>query len=461
MPSSFDKDYEPKSMPFNFAKYRLNSSFLGNYWTNLLTLAFMLCCWIILRLLMKTKIYKNNPKALKNKTLTFLYGAVLNFMVVELYGGLDDITLFFIFELKTTKLNTPFSWASFSFALLFTFLGIGIISFHFWILYKYQKLKRTQNQNEKDLHLDAFNQKYENIKVLFQDFKDISILTHSFLALLTLRSISLNLVLILVPPLYSLFQATLLLSINVLFAVFLLLKRPFKYLPNEITQYYSEIIILVTYISVFVLAILDEVSAEAIHARKILNQCILKATLALNIGGFVFQSIGILASIYAIYLAWKNYRKQKKSVANLTDETNTTKTLNNTSRAADRQSTILENYLVHESNLNTKPSMENLFLQTNHNSHFDSQTQFPLRKPERTVNELNNYLKPKRRFLNPPLVPSTLEQSSSATKFPNDIDTTLAENSQIIQNQSLKKQNTQNVSHQIIVNRKKRILNYS
>jgi len=62
------------------------------------------------------------------------------------------------------------------------------------------------------------------------------------------------------------------------------------------------------------LAILDRSETQRSQTRTILNECILRSNLGMNIGNLAFQIFSVLASFQAIYQDWKKSRMQKNKI---------------------------------------------------------------------------------------------------------------------------------------------------
>jgi len=319
-PGSFDNQKGgSKPLHRNFVKYDVEPNFLINYWSNLVSILILSACLGMFKL---SEIYlKKNElkkKVWARRMLRMLKISAANYLINNLYGSFDQILLFFIFEIQTCSFVSAFSLSSFICAVLFLIIGLGFFGFHFYILRKYQAAKSnggTQDQEKNDeKKLQAFKSKHAHVKVFYEDFKDDSFSRQSFLAPLMIRSCTLNAFLCLLVD-YPLVEASLYLAVNLAFAIFLVVKRPFEEFKNAAAQYFCEIIILITYSGVLALTIMDSNGTAAASSRENLEKAIVILGIILNIGGLIFQCIEIFGTIYEVYRSFKAWRSKSKVAA--------------------------------------------------------------------------------------------------------------------------------------------------
>lgn len=311
-PTSFELKAGSKELHGNFVKYDVEPNFLINYWSNLIPILILTGCFIILKSLKRYLGQSKKRKILTNKVVMMFQITAGNYLVNSLYGSFDEIVLYFILEVQTCTFGSTFSWISFGSAVVFLIIGIGFFGFHFSILKKYQAAKSqkdVENNNEK--RLEAFKSEHAYVKVLFEDFKDDTLAQQSFLASFMIRASLLNVLLCLFVN-YPLTQAFLYLGANLIFALFLVIKRPYQELRGAAAQYFCEAIIQITFTCALILAMMDHSGAKAENLRELLEKIIVYLGIALNVGGTVFQLIGIFGTLYGVwkrFLAWRERLK--------------------------------------------------------------------------------------------------------------------------------------------------------
>jgi len=297
--------YEPpeaKDLPNIYAKYDISPSFLENYWQTIMTIFISLLCIFIIRV-MQYLTRNQSKEHIIQVVLSNIKQTAANFFIIQIYSNLDDVIFFFLLDASTTKSNSPSARLSLSTAVIFLAVGILLVFFHCWILGKYQQAR------EQDA-LEAFKDKFHFIGTLFEDFKDDSAVKQSFFGILILRCVILVLIIMLLQPPWI--QAPLLMLTNLAFLVFIIAKRPYKSLFDEVTQYFCEITVFVAYLSVLILSILDYKQDMTSTARSGLGKCIVFSGIALCLGGFIAQLIQIGGVLIEICKYLKKYWKNKK-----------------------------------------------------------------------------------------------------------------------------------------------------
>jgi len=313
-PDSIDS----KDLHETFRRYDVEPNFLINYWSNIIPIIVVSCVLVALKVL-KTYLtrYKENEKIEKiQKLIKSVQVSASNYLVTNAYGSFDEIILYFVLEMQTIKFDSGLSSISFFSAFLFLGIGLAFFVFHFYVLKRYQTIKAQIYPEENETKgLEKFKEDYSHVKIFFKDFKDDSLSQQAFLAFLMLRSGILNIVLCLCVN-YPLAEAVLFMIVNVVFAVFLVLKRPFEEFMGALAQYFCEMIVLITYTGVLILTILDEKGVGVgADSRESLETMIVTLGIVLNVGGVVFQCIGIGDTVFGILKDLRARQKQKSQIA--------------------------------------------------------------------------------------------------------------------------------------------------
>ena len=313
-PESFD-NIDSKELNWNFMKYDVEPNFLINYWKNLIPILILCGCFVILKTLKRYLRQSQKRKILTHKVIVMFQITAGNYLVNSLYGSFDEIVLYFILEVQSCTFGSALSWASFLCALIFLIIGLGFFYFHFEILTKYQAAKSKKDvENSDQKRLENFKSQHAYVKVLFEDFKDNSLAQQSFLASFMIRASLLNVLLCLFVN-YPLVEALLYLGVNLIFALFLVIKRPYEELKGAAAQYFCEAIVLITYSCALILVLMDHNGADAKSSRELLEKIIVVLGIALNVGGTVFQCLDIFIGVCLYVKSFKIWRARLKIAA--------------------------------------------------------------------------------------------------------------------------------------------------
>ena len=301
MPGKFSEDASFKPLMWIYEEYSVAESFLANYWQSLVIIFSSLACFVFFVLV---ELLMGQKRGILSAIMRNLRMAAGNFCLAQLYASIDDIVFYFILEVKTTELDSSFSTSSLILAIFFLVLALAVFGFHYWLLLRYQAVKKEEESLEK------YEKKYENISVLYQDFKDKGVFQQSFLALLILRS-TLLIFFITIMVHHQSSQAILLMIINLALVGYLLYKRPYKGLLDEIAQYFAELCTLAAYSSAIGLAMMTDFEVGDLDLKRSFEKVIVLSGFALFIGTCIVQSIKILLAIYHMYLFFKKYKETK------------------------------------------------------------------------------------------------------------------------------------------------------
>jgi len=313
--------------PEIFSIYGIDSTFLMNYWGDMMIIGICLLCLAFLKIMDLTF-----PKK-KKETFFFVWILkaklmVQNYLVVQVYGGFGDIAFYFILEMKTLKFGSAASVVSLVVAILFLMIGITLLSFQVWILFSYQKKKK-----ESEEALQKFCVKFSAWGVLFLDFRDTTTISQAFMTVLILRDIVMSLAsIVMTSSPYG--QAILFFLSSVLIFLYLFLRNPFEGYFDRIIQYILEAIILTVNVCVLILAYMDRKNLVEMDVRKRLGKAIIISNFVLNIVAILCLAIQLLQISFAVYkvvkLVISHYKKAKTDPKNENLVQNFEKSLNET-----------------------------------------------------------------------------------------------------------------------------------
>jgi len=306
---SFNKKADSKPMNKNFVKYDLKPSFLMNYWSHIVPIIILAVCLVTFEFFLSVMKQNIHQKGWAPKVIAALQISGANLLIVSLYGSFDEILFFFLLELKTSQFNSGFAWVSLGCGLFFIGLAVAYFVLNYYTIKRYQAAVALSESSDKEKKgLLRFEENHAQVKVFFEDFKDTSLSQQAFLALFMIRGGLLSVIVCFLID-HPLIQASLYLGVNLIFAVFFVVKRPFKKLVmGSIAHYFCEVMILGISSVVLTLAVMDHVGSEAFKLRQILERILVILGIVLSFGAVTFQCIDILSSIRRIYKACRGER---------------------------------------------------------------------------------------------------------------------------------------------------------
>jgi len=305
MPLTLENKITNDAVPYMFEKYDVYSSFLVNFWENIVFLVILAALYLIVKLLEHVLSKYSTPKTLRVM--------IQNFIFTQLYSFYGDIVFFSTIEYRSLDPNEGIG-ATLSFLSSCTLLIIMLICFiaHFLLLRKYQDIKR-QAQNSDDMSvLDQFVESKNGQDVLFRDFKDKSLTHQSFLLLLTARDLAFSLILTTLFA-HPLLQTVLVLIMNIAMFAYLLFWPPFASKFDGAQQLYYEFITLSVNGGVLILAILDGTDSTKIDLRTNIGRFIIVINMCFNFGALLFMLIScglLLKEMYQEFRAKLRAKKQ-------------------------------------------------------------------------------------------------------------------------------------------------------
>ena len=306
LPDSVQDQLHSSGIPNVFSQWDLAPDFLTNFWQSLIILAISFVVYCILKALeLCLNDDDTRTQTALSRVTTQLRLAVVGFSITQIYGSLGDVTLFVILEASSVILDCGLSILSFSLAMIFTFIALLALFSHVWILKTYQRLLKKQNtQNSDPRILKKFLRKFRSLSSLYEDYKDTSIFSQSCLLVLFIRSIFMSMI---VGLLYTcpIAQSVIFVLMSVCVIVYLCTQRIYVKLSNQLQQIFSEGILIVTNVSVLIMAVLDSTGTEAKDVRERLGKGIILMNLMYNI---VATSVMLVQVVVVIVDAIKAHR---------------------------------------------------------------------------------------------------------------------------------------------------------
>ena len=284
-----------KAIPYLFSQFDLDSPFLMNFWSSLMTMGVGITVFIgsfLLKVLFERMHHKGWAYLFMEKVLLGSF----NFALVQVYGCLDDILFYLVLDLKGNPFDSAYAWASVICACGFMVVGGLLVYFNFWMVESYQRTKR-QGRARKDMSaIEDFNEKNKYWELFYADFYDTDFLSQSALALMVIRGVSSSFIITVLTD-YPLLQTTLLIASDFAMILFLIKKNPFVTLRGKLAQYYFEAITLLVHSSAFVLSFQGYGGRFTETLLMHLCKSVIYLNLALMIGSVGFMFIELYKAI--------------------------------------------------------------------------------------------------------------------------------------------------------------------
>jgi len=238
-----------------------------------------------------------------------------NFVIVQVYGCLDDIIFDLVLDAKTNPFDTVFSWSSLVFAVGFLAVGCGLVYMNMRVVKRYQGVKAEALERKDMSIIETFNENNKYWALFYSEFNDEDFWSQSALALFIIRGTFSSLIIAVFYD-YPMMQTTFLVMLDGAVILFLITKKPLKELRGTLAQYYFEIITLLVHFCTFLLALQDTFPSPSETLMKVLCTSIMYLNTILIAGSLFFMGI----EIYDI-IRLKVEEKKKKKYNHLTQNT--------------------------------------------------------------------------------------------------------------------------------------------
>jgi len=311
LPEVLQEQLISKPIPVIFVKREIAPTFLENFWEEMIFLFVAIVCYISFTLLVQIFSKQGKSKILL-KIFKYVRLSILNYFISQVYFSLGDIVTFFTLNVKFFKNGTLTAFMSLLLAFICLIFGAGFLIFHFLILKGLNNFTSSQLGTNKK---EKFLKKYQEFEILFEQWNENSSLKSAYLFLFTLRDIGLNIV---ISNLYEhpLIQASLFVGMTSAFLLYLILKRPFKKLSENLQQISLEIIVVIIFTFVLLMKSLETTNEWETRNQR-LGDVVVILAIIFNFASLVFVIFQTACIIYEYYLrlkAWKEKRLNSMKV---------------------------------------------------------------------------------------------------------------------------------------------------
>jgi len=289
-------------LPYMFEKYQLSSSFIANFGDSMISLSIFIGIMVVFWGL------DYSCQWLRNMPILRKFAArgkitMQNYVISQFYGASGDIIFYTTLELRAVRLENKYATLSFASCFVCLLIGLSFIFVHFWILYKYQNIKKNAKQ------LEQFKNKFQGMQLFFEDFKDNSFGQQAFLFYSLIRNIVFNLTMGLLFA-YPLMQTLMIVLLGLFMIIYLIFKRPLKSRLELAQQLSFELSLLIATSSCVVMATLDLSDNDFTNLRERASSVIIYINIIFNFLPLVFLSISIIEA------SWEGFQWIRKKSLN-------------------------------------------------------------------------------------------------------------------------------------------------
>ena len=308
LPTTYDhlqRDISNHTLPSEFAKYKLNSSFLIDFWAS-----FMFICLIFLAILILWILEYSQSKYLRVRASIIEIRKRLrwNFVITRFLIEYDSIILFSTFQLRTIGQTSGLGYLSLVTCLLINLVGLIIPCKAFHLIYKLQKKYKKRQRNRDALTpVNATEKKLVKLgyEVVFQDYNRTSILSQAFIPIFILRIYLFYLIISLLYS-YPLIQSILVTLLNIFMLIYIFKYKPFKKKWNQGQYITQEILLLAVNVSLVVLTQVDSTTSKGISTINNLGLLIISCNV-------IFTFLGCLSIFTTICLHLREFYRNYKA----------------------------------------------------------------------------------------------------------------------------------------------------
>jgi len=299
VPHNYNNSFTKQTIPKIFEKSRLHSSFLVNFWQELISLSVLLgLAMILIMLEVSSKSY--NCPLVQKLCQNFRYIFKWNLILVLFAINIDEVILYSALEFKTFHDDSVQSIISF---LLGLFMFLACLAFFPFSLILSSKASHFNNLN----NLQEFLEKNEGFQVLFRGYKNNSFINRRFFSFYLLRFI--------LPMLFAsycdtvpLLQSIIYFTIGAFTLLIIICNKPFENRINYVQSICIETLTLINNICLLILISFDTQGNTDHDSFILTGDLIILTNVTTNFLQIVFL-------VYKIIDAIKNSSKQ--SIRNL------------------------------------------------------------------------------------------------------------------------------------------------
>ena len=299
---NYGSSYGPLPSPITMYDYDIDSSFLMNFWDQLIPL-FILSGLLIFMVIFEVIASKTAQGEVPKKIFRQLKICIQWLLITFLYNDFDDIFFFAILSSRTTRKGTVLTVTNIIASILFIFLTVGALIGQTWLVKKYQTLKNKEFQEE----FEKFKSKIEGVKILWKDFKDESFLQMNALLFTVMHNILFCIILATLTE-HPLVQVILINILSVAIIIFVVRFQPYNEKLELFQTIACEVILLAVNICLLILILLDSNS----NSRESVGEVLLALTLVFNFVSLVCLVITAIVIMNKAYHAVKAYLLKRK-----------------------------------------------------------------------------------------------------------------------------------------------------
>lgn len=302
MDKDMKNDFDWKNIPDTFEKYYLHSSFIVNFWKDLLVIGLVYGISVILGLCCLLFRMKKEWATLTS-VFQWLKMCSLNYSIARLSSYFIDIIVFAGLEIRSKDFSKSSDFVndlSFVISVAYIVLCIGLIGMFIWLLLKYQSLKKNQTDiNAGNSKLKEFQLKYQGLRIIFEEYKKGSFIQQAFVIFCVLRAIIFGISLLILFE-HPLIQASICFALSIIILAYLGVLRPFESFLVISEQIIYEIIILIVSASLLILAIFDHTKKTTSNKIYYLSEIITYSYVVFNFIITIFTAPKIWAAVNRI-----------------------------------------------------------------------------------------------------------------------------------------------------------------
>lgn len=274
------------TLPQNFEKYDIPSSFLINFWSSLTTILIIALLIVIVYLI---AYLTKNYKFLNVKLIKLKEAIKWNYLLGNFIGCYGPIAFYSSFEMRTVQFESVLDTISFLTCLLVNFAVIAIFPKIIIILRKIASEKDSNKHEE-------IKEKFKDYQIAFESYKNDSLLQQSCFLISCFRLYFFYLVLGCLFE-YPLVQAILINLQGLAFLFYLLYIRPFKEKLDLFQSVALEFILQLIHVSVLGLAIIDVSEHIITETSIIFGEIIIICNGVFLVVGFLCLIIDLVTNI--------------------------------------------------------------------------------------------------------------------------------------------------------------------
>lgn len=302
MPKSQENKFGRHTLPENFEKYDLSSSFFVNYFTVFTTLLEVLMVILTLTALsLLVKKYNKTYELVQKIILIFRW----NFFLLIFYTNFDQIILPTSLELRTLHLKSALDNFSFFMCLM---INLAAILFFGLLIYIIRDLRSLRNTVHSEKPVTNIKDKWARHQVFYKELKTKSFLQHGFMFLYLFRFCLFYLI---ISYLFdsTILQAILIVILNLATIFYMVITNPFKKTFSFVQNLLNEFILLIVNINLLILADFDRRGITDLKTRNIPGDFIIYMNLLFSIVANVLLIYGIARATIKAFKATKNHGK--------------------------------------------------------------------------------------------------------------------------------------------------------